>query len=137
LIVVHAAGQADNTWALDQALRCAGVAAVLAWPEACDGRLDSKTFRRLQLAAEQGSSLGLLLRPRRVQHEPSWADVRLAVEPFPGSACKRRRVRIHLLRGRGAVAGGQVDVEIDDATCAVYLAAELAGPTPRARPAGA
>ena len=42
-LVVHAVGLADHLWALDQSLRCRGVAAVLAWPEQLDGR----TFRRL------------------------------------------------------------------------------------------
>ncbi len=58
-IVVQAATIADNLWALDQSLRCPGVAVALAWLE----RLDSRTFRRLQLAAEQGGSLGFFLRP--------------------------------------------------------------------------
>jgi hypothetical protein len=78
LVVVRAANEADHAWALDQALRCPAVAAVVAWPE----RLAAKTFRRLQLAAEQGGSLGLLIRPPRVRHEPSWADVRLWIEPL-------------------------------------------------------
>ena len=50
---------ADNDWAMDQALRSPAAAAVLAWT----GRLDDRTFRRWQLAAEQGGCLGLLLRP--------------------------------------------------------------------------
>jgi len=77
LIVVRVANEADHAWALDQVLRCPAVAAVVAWPQ----RLEAKTFRRLQLAAEQGGSLGLLVRPERVRNEPSWADVRLWVQP--------------------------------------------------------
>jgi protein ImuA len=78
-IVVHAQSAADNDWAMDQALRSPAVAAVLAWPE----RLDDRTFRRWQLAAEEGGCLGLLLRPETARDEPSWADVRLWVEPLP------------------------------------------------------
>jgi protein ImuA len=78
LLVVQTVSEADHAWALDQTLRCPAVAAVVAWPE----RLDAKTFRRLQLAAEQGGALGLLIRPEQVRHEPSWADVRLWVEPI-------------------------------------------------------
>ena len=73
MIVVQAASAVDNLWALDQSLRCPGVAVVLAWPE----KLDSKTFRRLQLAAEEGASLGFFLRPEQARQTPSWADVRL------------------------------------------------------------
>ena len=77
LIVVHPGNKADHTWALDQALRCPAVAAVVAWPESLDGKLDGRTFRRLQLAVEQGGGLGLLVRPESVRSQPSWADVRL------------------------------------------------------------
>lgn len=126
LIVVRAGSQADDRWALDQALRCRGVAAVVAWPEKLDGR----TFRRLQLAAEEGGGLGLLIRPPAARREPSWADVRLLVEPLPvGPALSvKRRLRIHLLRCHGAASGRSVDLEIDDETRTVHLAARLADP---------
>ncbi len=68
LLVVRAEQRADHDWALDQALRCPAVAAVLAWPESPAGRLDDRTFRRLQLAAEAGGSLGLLVRPAESRH---------------------------------------------------------------------
>ena len=67
LIVVHPGNKADHAWALDQALRCPAVAAVVAWPESLDGKLDGRTFRRLQLAVEQGGGLGLLIRPESVR----------------------------------------------------------------------
>jgi protein ImuA len=75
LLVVHADTAADNHWAIDQALRSQAVAAVLAWPR----RLDDRTFRRWQLAAEEGGCLAMLLRPETARAEPSWADVRLLV----------------------------------------------------------
>ena len=138
LIVVHPGNQADHTWALDQALRCPAVAAAVAWPEKSAGwaerseshqgmvggtrcarptlqrnsKLDGRTFRRLQLAAEQGGGVGLLIRPAAVRGEPSWADVRLLVEPR--GAIKPRRVRIVLLRCRGGLGERSVEVEIDD-----------------------
>ena len=159
-IVVQAATIADNLWALDQSLRCPGVAVALAWLE----RLDSRTFRRLQLAAEQGGSLGFFLRPERARHEPSWADMRFWVEPCPvtirgdclnfrgggnvaaekgSSAAKmglslssRRRLKIQLLRSRRG-ASGSVEVEIDDETHAVHLAPPLVNPAVHRRAAGA
>jgi hypothetical protein len=135
LIVVQAGSQADEHWALDQTLRCRGVAAVLAWPE----RLDGRTFRRLQLAAEEGGGLGLLIRPLVARGEPSWADVRLLVEPLPAEPLlsRKRRLRIHLLRCRGGAAGRSIDLEIDDETCSVHLAARLAPPAAYADAAGA
>ena len=134
MIVVQTPREADNRWALDQALRCPAVAAVLAWPEQLDGR----TFRRLQLAAEEGGGLGLLVRPQHARHEPSWADVRLRVEPLPAATADAgRRVRIQVLHGRGTTSGGSVEVEIDDETRTVHLAARLADPTACPRAAGA
>jgi len=142
LIVVRADTAGDTFWALDQALRCGAVAAALAWPEAQNGKLDGRTFRRWQLAAEESGVLGLLIRPAAVRHEPSWADVRLLVEPLPGVGLvsnvpdpnvpdpKRRRLRIHLLRCRGMGDRRNVDVELDDETLPVHLAAQLADPAP-------
>ena len=103
----------------DQALRCPAVAATVAWPE----RLDGRTFRRLQLAAEAGGGLGLLLRPSRARDEPSWAEIRLRVEPLPAAGPEAgRRLRVEVLRCRGQAEGQRVELEIDDATRIVHLA---------------
>lgn len=125
LIVVQTANEADNLWAIDQALRCPAVAAALAWPK----KLEPKTFRRLQLAAEQGGSLGFLLRTDQTRHLPSWADVRLAVEPLPQLEGRQgRRLGIELLRGRGGTNGTRIVVEFNDETRTMHLAPELAHP---------
>lgn len=132
LIVVQPSTEAEIAWALDQALRCPAVAAVVAWPAALDGH----TFRRLQLAAEEGGSLGLLIRPPSARSEPSWADVRLWVEPLP-AAVSGRRLRIEVLRSRGRIVGTSVQVEIDDETRIVHLDSPLADPAAGDRAAGA
>ncbi len=135
LLVVRAGSAADNLWALDQSLRCCAVAAVLAWPEKLDGRV----FRRLQLAAEEGGGLGLLIRPETARHEPSWADVRMLIEPLPPLEGRKvpRRLRIELLRCRGGTEGRRVEVEIDHETYAVHLAARLAQPARETGPRSA
>ena len=194
LIVVRAVNRADETWGMDQALRCPGVAVVLAWPDGLtratptiqkhlqtcvhdarqsqpvDGCIandrgrptggrenrasvgspavignagPNKTtkrsdFRRLQLAAEEGGGLGLLVRPQGVQHEPSWAEVRLLVEPLPMSASGHaRRMRIRVLRCRGGTGGSAVEVEINDETHTVHSVSRLAGDAVGRRAAGA
>ena len=134
LIVVSARDLADNTWALDQALRCPAVAAVVAWPE----KLDGHTFRRLQLAAEEGGGLGVLIRPERVRHEPSWAAVRLLVEPLSSAAPDApRRLKVDVLRSPEHAAGGSVEVEIDDQTHPLCPTRKLARPADPRRAAGA
>lgn len=134
MIVVHAASEADNLWALDQALRCPAVAAAVAWPE----KLDSRTFRRLQLAAEQGGGLGLLVRPARARSEPSWAEVRLAIEPMPtADPHGPRRIRIQLLRCRGGPSGTVAEVEFEHETHRLHCDSAGASPPAYRRAAGA
>ena len=78
LLIVRPAAQ-DEAWALDQLLRQPGIAAVLAWTASDDDR----AFRRLQLAAEAGGGLGLLVRGAAARRTPCWASVRFAVQPLP------------------------------------------------------
>ena len=123
IVVLRPVSQADALWALDQALRCPGVGAV--WT-ACD-RLDVRDFRRLQLAAEIGGTLGLLLRPARQRGQPTWADVQWLISPrstvqSPRSKVKRLwtldfglwTVCVELVRCRGAAGGHKVLLELDE-----------------------
>lgn len=129
LIVVHPRNPRDELWAAVQALRSPAVAAV--W--AAVDRLDSRAFRRLQLAAQAGRTLGLLLRPSRARGEPSWADVRIEVKKsrVEGQESRARilaldsrllaldslrRVQVRVLRCHGGRPGNTVALEIDDAT---------------------
>ena len=123
LLLVRPADAAEALWAVEQALRCSAVGAVLAWP----ARLAGRPFRRLQLAAEAGGGLGLLVRPPAAADEPSWAEVRLQVAPLPSEGeCRGRRLRIAVARCRGGNAGEAVEVEIHDETLAVSLVPRLA-----------
>src|SRR5205085_6193640 len=90
LLVVRPREKADELWALDQALRCPAVAAV--WGPV--GELDDRALRRLQLAAEEGRGLGLLLREASVCGRPSWADVRLLVRPLTWSSLSETRAPV-------------------------------------------
>ena len=131
LIVVRPQNDADCAWAIDQSLGWPGVAAVWCLP----GEQDEHTFRRWQLAAETSGAVGLLVRQPAVRREPCWAQLRLLVEPIAtrpiatrpsatqpiatralaasGSRAigRRRRLRVELVRGRGAVEGGSVEIE--------------------------
>ncbi len=118
VIVVRAREPQDQIWALDQALRCPAVAAVWAPLE----ELGEHDFRRLQLAAEEGGGLGLLVRSRKVQHQPSWSDIQLVIHPQAVDAQQLRtgrRLRIEITRCRQGRSGGTLDVEIDEVTGAM------------------
>jgi hypothetical protein len=122
----------QSQWALDQALRCPHVAAVVAWPQQLDGRV----FRRLQLAVETSGCLGLLIRPAAAQRESSWADVRLLISPVAHTPVNDNqhnasqtapvalswRLKIELLRCRGGSTQRTVDLEIDERTGDIHAA---------------
>ncbi|MFP6677958.1 MAG: hypothetical protein VB878_22925 [Pirellulaceae bacterium] len=142
LVVIRASSVRDELWALDQALRCRAVAAVWGGLE----ELDWRWFRRLQLSAEQGGTLGLLLRPARARGQPSWADVQWQVTPVVPKTersqqsqheLQRQRslwqLSVTLNRCRGGAIGRTVQVSIgeqyrDDSTNSLPLAASLADP---------
>ena len=111
MIVVRPLNEADHAWALDQALRSRGVAAV--WSSI--DRADNRTLRRWQLAAETSGVVGFLLRSHQARHEPSWAELRLWVEPIataPPLSGRNRRLRVEVLRSRARPTGGAVELEI-------------------------
>jgi len=75
LLWITVAQPAPRMWACEQALRCADVAAVLAWlPQA---RADQ--LRRLQMAASEHAKLLFVMRPARAQAESSPAVLRVSV----------------------------------------------------------
>lgn len=156
MIVVRPQNDKDEHWALDQALRCEHVAAVMAWPR----RLHGHTFRRLQLAAEASGCLGLLVRPSSARREPSWANVRMLVSPrgekgvgphlceapkgpVPGKRgptpfsppfSPSWRLRVQLLRCRGRFGDNSIELQIDHQTGEIHethpgnLASQLVHP---------
>ncbi|WP_202921839.1 ImuA family protein [Anatilimnocola aggregata] len=111
-IVARPTTKRDQDWTLTQALRCPAVAAVLCWPD----RFDDRAFRRWQLAAEAGRSLGLIVRSESARHEPSWAEVRLLVVPVVGG--ERRRFRLEILRsptgGARTMEAKSLEVELSE-----------------------
>jgi protein ImuA len=91
---VQADAPAARLWAAEQALRCAEVAAVLAWlPQAAPADL-----RRLQLVAQRHRQLLFVLRPLSAREQASPARLRLALEEGEGPA---RALRVQVLKRRG------------------------------------
>jgi protein ImuA len=117
-VIVRPRSAGDALLALAQSLRCAAIGAAIGAFE----RLADRDARRLQLAAESGGTVGVLLRPVSARNMPSFASIRLLIDPLP-SARGRRRMRLEVLRcrsvseqGTGAREGKTLCVEIDDAT---------------------
>jgi len=100
MVVLRPRNAQDAVWGMDQVLRCRRVGGVWGrWD-----RLDSRVFRRLQLAAEEGEALGMVVRPGGRRDEPSWAHLRLLVTGLcmagSGESMSERRWRVEVLRRR-------------------------------------
>lgn len=117
---------ADLAWAVTECLRCRHVGAVIATMPV---RMSRVEVRRLQLAAERGSSLGILLRPDRASaglgiHA---ASSRWRVAPTPGTRTTQRW-RVEHVHGHGRQFGPSFIVEKHRATGEthfVYPSAQL------------
>ena len=90
LLCVHADKPAARLWAAEQVLRCAEVAAVLAWlPQARSAEL-----RRLHMAAQQHERLLFVFRGLNARGDASPARLRLLAE---GVDC----LELHIFKRRG------------------------------------
>jgi len=118
LLWVRSEAPAARLWACEQALRCADVAAVLAWlPRARVGEL-----RRLQLAAAQHASLLFVFRPDTVAQSASPARLRLRVELEAGEG-DATALAVHILKRRGPPLAAPVSVPARSERMVALLAA--------------
>lgn len=94
LIVVRCADEGEVLWSFQEALRCRGVACAVAEI----GRLDLLASRRLQLAAEAGGGIGLVLRPEP-DPSPNSALTRWRAEPLASVDALLWRVILWRVKG--------------------------------------
>ncbi len=102
LVLVRAARAQDALWAMEETLRCPAVGAALLMT----GDLDLTAARRLQLAAEAGGVLGLLLRPDEDNAAPTAALTRWRIGASPSDSASPHALgdsawNLDLLRCRG------------------------------------
>jgi protein ImuA len=90
LLCVHSDQPALCLWSTEQAVRCAQVAAVMAWLP----RARNEELRRLHLAAQQHDRLLFVFRSLRSRHESSPAVLRLQVQGID-------EIEIEILKRRG------------------------------------
>ena len=129
LVVVETKSDGESLWAAERCLRSGSCAAVLAWP----GSGPRMPLRRLQLAAEEGKSLGLVFGSTRNAAHPSPAPLRIQL------AANRGRLELQILKRRG---GGwaqplSLDVECPASLSCPTLDLKTASTPHRQSPVGA
>ena len=128
LIVARGRTGKDVLWAMEEGLRSGALAAVLG--EARE--LAPTARRRLQLAAETGGAMALLLRPGGAKTPPEAALTRWRISAAPGTATGPRW-RVELEHCRGAMPAAWLVEWSNEKTSGFTVVAELRhGPADRA-----
>jgi protein ImuA len=127
VLCVKADKPASRLWAAEQSLRCADVAAVLAWlPQA-----KSAELRRLHMAAQQHDKLLFVFRKLDARQEASPARLRLWVEGIEA-------LQVRILKRRGPPLETPLLLPAHPARLAALLEARKAGgrgvPVPAGKP---
>lgn len=137
LVMVRAEGWPDALWAMEEVLRCPAVTGALL-ATAGDARLDLTATRRLQLAAETGGALGLLLRPDAAAAPHTAATTRWRIGALDAAqGLEDPRWQLELLRARGGRPGGPWAVTWRSAAGQLELDGAVAVPLRPAREASA
>ena len=92
VIVVNTTSDKDTLWAAEQSLRAGNCPAVLAWPTS----VNEHVLRRLQLAAEEGGSFGVVFGEAVRAALPSPAPLRLRL------GVHQDRLSVKILKRRGS-----------------------------------
>jgi len=103
VLLVYPRAGGNGLAAVERSLRSGTCGAVLAWPMAGDG----PALRKLQLAAAEGQSWGVLFRPESLAEQSSPIDLRLQIARRPNG------VDIHLIKRRGGWDAGPVSLSLD------------------------
>jgi protein ImuA len=125
LLCIHADRPAARLWSAEQALRCAEVAAILAWlPQARNAEL-----RRLHLAAQQNDRLLFVFRGSDARHEASPARLRLLLSGV-------ETLELRILKRRGPPLDMPLSLQAHSARLAALLEArKRRGASPASIPA--
>ena len=132
VFLLRAENAAKELWAVSECLRCKGVALTVASPP----RLSRIEARRLQLAAERGGGLGVLLRRTGPSSAHYAAATRWRVRPAPGVEAVQRW-SVELVHGHGGQIGKTITLEVCRDTNHVRAVEVLAGRPDQAKTARA
>jgi hypothetical protein len=135
LFLLRIQNPSDELWAVVQCLRCPAVAATIASPAS----LGDIEARRLQLAAEQGGGVGVLIRRHDDLARAHYAAAtRWLVRPAPGNSLVQRW-SVQLIHGHGGKIGKNIFLEIcrdafqPDHMCALDALADRSDSAPPAK----
>lgn len=121
LFLLHPKTQSDQSWAVAECMRCKGVGATIAQV----GKISRIEARRLQLAAEQGGGIGVLLRPMDRNASTYAAATRWLVSPAQGLRTVQRW-KIQLLHAHGGRIGQTILLEHRRETNTLHTSEQLA-----------
>lgn len=127
--IVRPKNTTDMWWAVEQVLRCPGIAVTWCWAD----KVPDRVLRRWQLAAEVGGGIGMFFRPPEVIRQAPWSDLRLSVTPVSRLVRRSRALKVEAVYCRGRMEGQSVVLEFNHATGAVCVVPELADPATSAR----
>lgn len=105
LIVVRGCSPSEALWAYEQALRAPECAAAFAWMNAHEERV----LRRLQVAAREGRTWGVLWRRPGQRASATAAPLRLALAPAQG------QLAVRVLKRRGAELAAPIVLDLAQA----------------------
>lgn len=120
LYLLHPRSAEDEFKMIGECMACQAVGAVVA---SC-GRLSQVQARRLQLAAERGGGVGILVRPAGAASAIYAAATRWKVTPAPGERAVQRW-KVELLHGHGGRIGKSVYLEYCRETHTVHSSSQL------------
>lgn len=120
VLLIHPKHHQDLLWATEQALKSGTCSAVLSWPD--PRHLRHTDLRRLQLAAREGDSWGVLFRPEAAAEQPSPAELRLRLAADP-ECSDGSGLRLRVIKRRGGWPSEELPIRFDD-----LLTRRLAGP---------
>jgi protein ImuA len=114
VIVARCQGRIDLLWVMEEGLRTPALAAVIGEPTGAVGLTES---RRLQLAAEAGGTLGMVLNPDGAGHFAASAlESRWRIDAAPADDVTHPRWTVTLERCQSGIRGAYWMVERDEET---------------------
>jgi protein ImuA len=102
LLLLKASKTADILWSAEQVLKAGTCGALVMWQQ----YIQPQSLRRLQVAAKSSDALFFMMRPLAASHDPSPAELRIALKPAPDG------VYAEILKRRGSVSDGPLLIDL-------------------------